>query len=112
VATWSPADIDKFEFLLTNFGGRIRRENSVRSAQVECYKKYKQWLGDGHPPNDDLGRPDQMADLRTLSLQPDGKIVEERIETLTETKGEVSIDKASDPAGDLHRGRAIEQLEQ
>ncbi len=51
VATWSQADIDKFEFLLPNFGGRIQRENWVRSAQVEYYKKYKQWLGDGKPPS-------------------------------------------------------------
>ena len=45
VATWSQADIDKFEFLLPNFGGRIQRENWVRSAQLEHYRKYKQWLG-------------------------------------------------------------------
>jgi predicted flap endonuclease-1-like 5' DNA nuclease len=51
VATWSQADIDKFEFLLPNFGGRIQRENWVRSAQAEHYKKYKQWLGDGEPPS-------------------------------------------------------------
>jgi predicted flap endonuclease-1-like 5' DNA nuclease len=50
VATWSSADIDKFEFLLPNFGGRIQRENWVGSAKVEYYKKYKQWLGDGEPP--------------------------------------------------------------
>ena len=51
VATWSQADIDKFEFLLPNFGGRIQRENWVRSAKVEHYKKYKTWLGDGEPPS-------------------------------------------------------------
>ena len=51
VATWSQADIDKFEFLLPNFSGRIQRENWVRSARVEHYKKYKQWLGDDQPPN-------------------------------------------------------------
>jgi hypothetical protein len=49
VATWSQADIDKFEFLLPNFGGRIQRENWVQSARVEYYKKYKQWLGDDEP---------------------------------------------------------------
>ena len=49
VATWSQADIDKFEFLLPNFGGRIQRESWVRSAQVEYYKKYKQWLGGDGP---------------------------------------------------------------
>ncbi|MBK9307621.1 MAG: hypothetical protein IPM58_11175 [Nitrospira sp.] len=51
VATWSQADIDKFEFLLPNFGGRIQRENWVHSARVEYYKKYQQWLGDGEPPS-------------------------------------------------------------
>ena len=51
VATWSPADIDKFEFLLPNFGGRIQREHWVRSAQVEHYKKYQEWLGDDQPPS-------------------------------------------------------------
>lgn len=51
VATWSQADIDKFEFLLPNFSGRIHRENWVRSAKVEYYKKYKQWLGDDEPPS-------------------------------------------------------------
>lgn len=51
VATWNQADIDKFEFLLPNFGGRIQRENWVRSAQVEYYKKYQQWLGDDEPPS-------------------------------------------------------------
>jgi predicted flap endonuclease-1-like 5' DNA nuclease len=51
VATWSHADIDKFEFLLPNFGGRIQRERWVQSARVEHYKKYKQWLGDDGPPS-------------------------------------------------------------
>jgi len=51
VATWSQTDIDKFEFLLPNFGGRIQRENWVQSAKVEYYKKYKQWLGDDQPPS-------------------------------------------------------------
>lgn len=51
VATWSQTDIDKFEFLLPNFGGRIQRENWVRSAQVEHYKKYKKWLGEDQPPS-------------------------------------------------------------
>jgi predicted flap endonuclease-1-like 5' DNA nuclease len=49
VATWNQADIDKFEFLLPNFGGRIQRENWVQSAKVEYYKKYKKWLGDDGP---------------------------------------------------------------
>jgi predicted flap endonuclease-1-like 5' DNA nuclease len=49
VATWSQADIEKFEFLLPNFGGRIQRENWVQNAQVEYFKKYKQWLGADGP---------------------------------------------------------------
>jgi predicted flap endonuclease-1-like 5' DNA nuclease len=51
VATWSQADIDKFEFLLPNFGGRIQRENWVHSARVEYYKKYKKFPGDDQPPS-------------------------------------------------------------
>jgi predicted flap endonuclease-1-like 5' DNA nuclease len=51
VATWSQADIDKFEFLLPNFSGRIQRENWVQNAQVEYCKKYKKRLGDDGPPN-------------------------------------------------------------
>jgi predicted flap endonuclease-1-like 5' DNA nuclease len=51
VATWSQADIDKFEFLLPNFGGRIQRENWVGKARVEYYKKYRKWLGDDQPPS-------------------------------------------------------------
>lgn len=49
VARWSQADIDKFEGRLRNFSGRITRENWVRSATEEHYKKYKQWLGKGNP---------------------------------------------------------------
>jgi len=49
VARWSPADIDKFEGRLRKFSDRITRENFVRSATEEHYKKYKQWLGDGSP---------------------------------------------------------------
>ncbi len=49
VARWSQADIDKFEGQLRNFSGRITRENWVRSATEEHYKKYKQWLGKGNP---------------------------------------------------------------
>jgi predicted flap endonuclease-1-like 5' DNA nuclease len=51
VATWNQADIDKFEFLLPNFGGRIQRENWMQSAKVEHYKKYKKWLGNDEPPS-------------------------------------------------------------
>ena len=49
VARWSQADIDKFEGQLRKFSGRITRENWVRSATEEHYKKYKQWLGKGNP---------------------------------------------------------------
>jgi len=49
VARWNQADIDKFEGRLRNFPGRISRENWVRSATEEHYKKYKQWLGPGSP---------------------------------------------------------------
>lgn len=49
VARWSQADIDKFEGRLRKFSGRITRENWVRSATEEHYKKYKEWLGKGTP---------------------------------------------------------------
>ena len=49
VARWSQTDIDTFEGRLRNFPGRITRENWVRSATEEHYKKYKQWLGSGNP---------------------------------------------------------------
>lgn len=49
VARWSQADIDEFERRLRNFSGRITRENWVRSATEEHYKKYKEWLGGGTP---------------------------------------------------------------
>mgnify|MGYP002402361319 CR=1 FL=1 len=49
VARWSQADIDGFEGRLRNFSGRITRENWVRWATEEHYKKYKQWLGPGNP---------------------------------------------------------------
>ncbi|MDH4153059.1 MAG: hypothetical protein OEV01_04680 [Nitrospira sp.] len=112
VATWSQTDIDKFEFLLPNFSGRIQRENWVYSAQVEYYKKYRQWLGDGPPPSENLDRPDPMADLRTLSLQANRNAIDGQIKTRTETNGEASLDKVSEHAVDLHRTGAVEQLEQ
>lgn len=49
VATWKKADIGKLEKQLPSFVGRITRENWVRSAIEEHYKKYKQWLGSGRP---------------------------------------------------------------
>ena len=50
VAKWNQADIGKLEKQLPSFVGRITRENWVRSAIEEHYKKYKQWLGSGRPP--------------------------------------------------------------
>jgi predicted flap endonuclease-1-like 5' DNA nuclease len=116
VATWSQADIDKFEFLLPNFGGRIQRENWVQSARVEHYKKYKQWLGDGEPPSENLDRPAKIADLRSLSSQPDENIVEERSETpaekmVVQNEG-VSVQAISEPAGDLDHASAGEQSDE
>ena len=84
VATWSQADIEKFEFLLPNFSGRIQRENWVRSAQVEYYKKYQQWLGDGEPPSESLDRPGQSAERHTASSLPGEKYVEKQVETSAE----------------------------
>jgi predicted flap endonuclease-1-like 5' DNA nuclease len=49
IAKWTKADIEKFERQLPNFAGRITRENWVRSAIEEHYKKYKKWLGEGSP---------------------------------------------------------------
>jgi len=109
VATWSQADIDKFEFLLPNFSGRIQRENWVRSARVEYYKKYKQWLGDGEPPSESPDARAQIAELPVVSSQAGEKVVEKRIETPAEQiivqNGDVPIETISEPAGDLaHTG--------
>jgi predicted flap endonuclease-1-like 5' DNA nuclease/predicted nucleic acid-binding Zn-ribbon protein len=49
VALWTEADIDYFDKQLHEFHGRIRRENWVRSAVEEHYKKYAEWLGNGEP---------------------------------------------------------------
>jgi predicted flap endonuclease-1-like 5' DNA nuclease len=49
IATWSEADVDYFDAQLHEFHGRIRRENWVRSAIEEHYKKYGEWLGAGTP---------------------------------------------------------------
>jgi large subunit ribosomal protein L20 len=49
VAQWSEADIDFFDDKLEGFKGRIRRENWVKSATEEHYKKYNEWLGTGTP---------------------------------------------------------------
>ncbi|OQW33077.1 MAG: hypothetical protein A4E19_06955 [Nitrospira sp. SG-bin1] len=111
VATWSQTDIDKFEFLLPNFGGRIQRENWVRSAQVEHYKKYKQWLGDGEPPSVSPDLRAQIAELRAVSSQAGEKSGEKRIETLAEqivVKNEdVPVETMSETVGDLDRADAV-----
>jgi predicted flap endonuclease-1-like 5' DNA nuclease len=49
VALWDNDDIDFFDAQLHEFHGRIRRENWVRSATEEHYKKYGEWLGAGKP---------------------------------------------------------------
>jgi predicted flap endonuclease-1-like 5' DNA nuclease len=49
VSLWSEQDIDFFDSQLTDFKGRIRRENWVRSAVEEHYKKYGEWLAQGNP---------------------------------------------------------------
>lgn len=49
VALWSAEDIRFFDQQLHEFHGRIERENWVRSAQEEQYKKYGEWLGQGLP---------------------------------------------------------------
>ncbi|MDR4467110.1 MAG: hypothetical protein MRJ68_02290 [Nitrospira sp.] len=108
VATWSQADIDKFEFLLPNFGGRIQRENWVRSAQVEHYKKYKQWLGDGEPPNESLELPRRIADLRVASSPAGERSAEEEIETLAGRNGAESVEMISEPAENLDQAGAVE----
>lgn len=112
VATWSQADIDKFEFLLPNFGGRIQRENWVRSAQVEHYKKYKQWLGDGEPPNESLEFPTQIAELRAVSSSAGERASEEGIETLAGRNGVGSVDMISEPAGNLDQTGAVESSDE
>jgi predicted flap endonuclease-1-like 5' DNA nuclease len=105
VATWSHKDIDKFEFLLPNFGGRIQRENWVRSAQVEHYKKYQQWLGDGEPPSDSLEPLVQLAELQTTSSQVDVKVLEPQIEPPVEEaavkEGDVPVGMISEPVENL-----------
>jgi large subunit ribosomal protein L20 len=49
VAQWSESDIDFFDSKLEGFKGRIRRENWVKSATEEHYKKHGEWLGTGTP---------------------------------------------------------------
>ena len=100
VATWSQADIDKFEFLLPNFSGRIQRENWVRSAQVEYYKKYKQWLGDGEPPSESPDLRAQMTELQATSSQAGEKSVAQN--------GDVPVETIHEPAGDLDHAGAVE----
>ena len=110
VATWSPADIDKFEFLLPNFGGRIQREHWVRSAQVEHYKKYQEWLGDGEPPRESLDLPGQMTEIQAVSLQTEVKVAETSTEEIA-LKDRAVVDEAiSEPAGALDQAGAAESV--
>ncbi|MFO0701494.1 MAG: hypothetical protein U0236_19910 [Nitrospira sp.] len=111
VATWSQADIDKFEFLLPNFGGRIQRENWVHSAKVEHYKKYQEWLGDGEPPRETLDLPAQMAELQDRSVRADEKFVEKPIEAMGGAHGEVPVGTISEQQGDLDHAGVVDQAE-
>ncbi len=106
VATWSQKDIDKFEFLLPNFSGRIQRENWVRNAQVEYYKKYKQWLGDGEPPNESLDLRAQMAELRPASSPAEGTSVAQPIETSAEPR---AVSNGTEPVASI--GEQMEDLD-
>jgi len=108
VATWSQADIDKFEFLLPNFGGRIQRENWVRSAQVEHYKKYEQWLGGGEPPRESMDSPMQTAQPHTTSSQTEEKVAEKRNGILAEANGDVRLAPVSEQGGSLNHTGAGE----
>lgn len=49
VALWNEGDIEFFDKQLHDFHGRIQRENWIRSAQEEHYKKSGEWLGPGTP---------------------------------------------------------------
>lgn len=49
VALWTEADIDFFDAQLQTFRGRIRRENWVRSAAEEHFKKHGEWLAATSP---------------------------------------------------------------
>jgi predicted flap endonuclease-1-like 5' DNA nuclease len=50
VALWTEADIDYFDAQLQAFRGRIRRENWVRSAAEEHFKKHGEWLAGAARP--------------------------------------------------------------
>ncbi len=112
VATWSQADIDKFEFLLPNFSGRIQRERWVQSARVEHYKKYKQWLGDGEPPSEIIDLRAQIAERRAVSSQPGEKVIERRVETpadqIDALNGNMPVETISALAGDLDHAGVVE----
>ncbi|MBK8277792.1 MAG: hypothetical protein IPK92_18785 [Nitrospira sp.] len=112
VATWSPGDIDKFEFLLPNFGGRIQREHWVRSAQVEHYKKYQEWLGDGEPPRESLDLPGQMTEIQAVSLQAEVKVAETSTEEIV-LKNRAGVGETiSEPAGALDQVGVAESVDE
>jgi predicted flap endonuclease-1-like 5' DNA nuclease len=110
VATWSQADIDKFEFLLPNFGGRIQRENWVCSAQLEHYKKYQQWLGEGEPPSESLDLPAQMDESQAVSSQAEGKTVETIGEPSAVETGVQPVKMCSERQEDLDQASPVESL--
>ena len=116
MATWSQAEIDKFEFLLPNFSGRIQRENWVHSAQVEHYKKYKQWLGEGEPPSQCLDLLEQSAEQHALSPEAGEEICEKLIETAPEQiaveNGGVPVEEIRADTGDLDRVGEGEQSDE
>ena len=116
VATWSQADIDKFEFLLPNFSGRIQREHWVRSAQIEHYKKYEQWLGEGEPPRESSDVHAQIVETQAVSSRVDEKVDETRIEAHAEQivvkNGDIPVEMTSESVGDLDYAEAVAQLDE
>ena len=44
IANWSAADIERVDAQLVNFHGRIRRDNWLKGAKQEHYKKYNERL--------------------------------------------------------------------
>ena len=116
VATWSQADIDKFEFLLPNFGGRIQRENWVRSAQLEHYRKYAQWLGEGEPPHESPDIHAQTVETQAVSSRVDQKVDKMRIEAHAEQivvkNGDIPVEMTSESVGDLDYAEAVEAVVQ
>ncbi|QPD05812.1 MAG: hypothetical protein Nkreftii_003586 [Candidatus Nitrospira kreftii] len=116
VATWSQKDIDKFEFLLPNFGGRIQRESWVRSAQDEHYKKYKQWLGEGEPPSESPDVQVPIDQPQAAFSQAEEMGIEQQVETpadqIVVQNGDVPVETISEPAGNLDYSATVEPSEE